>query len=137
MATVTMTGKEYQELLSQQAVMDELVRHIKASQQVRFPDESIFSYSLGKFAVSDKYPEWLHNLLVRDMVQQLLLLPAEEFERWVVSNQCYYAPKLRHFYSYAAEYSVNLLEYDATLKERWDLIKGEMEKNKEEPQDAE
>lgn len=132
MATVTMTGKEYQELLSQQALMDELVRHIKASQQVRFPDEPSYSFGTGKFAVSDKYPDWLHNLLVRDMVQQLLLLPAEEFERWVASSQCYYAPKLRNFCSYSLEYNVNLLEYDATLRERWDLARAELNRKEEE-----
>jgi hypothetical protein len=131
MATVTMTGKEFQEMLRQQEMADELVRHIKASQQVHFPEKPSF-YGVGKFAELNKFPDWLHNLLVRDMVQQLLHLPAEEFERWVATGQCYYAPKLRNFYSYDLEYNVNLLEYDAVLKERWDLVKAELNRKEEE-----
>lgn len=131
MATVTMTGKEFQEMLRQQEIADELVRHIKASQQVHFPEEPSF-YGAGKFAELNKFPDWLHNLLVRDMVQQLLHLPAEEFERWVATGQCHYAPKLRSFCSYALEYNVNLLECDAVLKERWDLAKAELNRKEEE-----
>lgn len=137
MAQVTMTGEEYQEFLGHRDRYAELLRHIKASQQVRFKKGAENIFGSGEFADIPKYPEWLQELLLRDMVQQLLLLPAEEFEHWVATDKHFYSPKHRNFSSYSVHYNTDLLLLDPMLKERWDLIKGEMEKNKEEPQDAE
>lgn len=137
MATVTMSGKEYQELLNQKEMAaEELIRHLKASQQVRFKQDKGNVFGSGEFPDIHKFPDWLQELLLHDMVQQLLLLPAEEFEHWVATDQHFYSPKHRNFSAYTAYYNTDLLLIDSTLKERWDLIKSEMNKNAGEP-DAE
>jgi hypothetical protein len=139
-----MSGKEYQELLNQKEMAAELIRHLKATQQVRFKQDKGNIFGSGEFAEITKFPDWLQELLIQDMVQQLLRLPAEEFEHWVATDQHLYSPKHHTFSTYKTHYNTDLLLIDSSLKERWDLIKGEMDRNssehdvvKEDPQDAE
>lgn len=132
MAQVSMTGKEYADLLRQVEQGSELIRYLKAERKVKFTEDNIHTYSSGEFSGRMRYPEWLQDLLVRDMVDQLLHKSAEEFGLWATTDHHFYNPKTRELNSWSQDTTVDLLEVSPELKERWDLVKAEVKAEIEE-----
>lgn len=137
MAQVSMTGKEYADLLRQVEQGSELIRYLKAERKVKFTEDNIHTYSSGEFPSRMRYPEWLQDLLVRDMVDQLLHKSAEEFGLWSTTDHHFYDPKTRELNSWSQDATVDLLEVSPELKERWDLVKAEVKAEIEEDTDNE
>lgn len=129
MAQVSMTGKEYADLLRQVEQGSELIRYLKAERKVKFTEDNIHTYSSGEFPGRRSYPEWLQDLLVRDMVDQLLHKSAEEFGLWATTDHHFYDTKTRELNSWSQDATVDLLEVSPELKERWDLVKAEIEED--------
>lgn len=123
MATVTMTGDEYNKMLRKIDQGAEIIQFLKAERKVKFAKDNINAYSSGKFPSLYKFPDWLQDNLIQDMVSQLLHMNAEEFGLWANTDHHYYSPKQRDFCSWNNEGNVDLLEYSQALKERWNLVK--------------
>lgn len=132
MAQVSMTGKEYADMLRQIEQGAEILRYLKAERKVKFTEDNIHTYSSGEFPSTSKFPDWLHEMLVKDMVDQLLHMDADEFGLWATTDHHFYSPKQRDFGSWGLEYGVDLLEVSPALKERWDLVKAEVKAEIEE-----
>lgn len=139
MAQVSMTGKEYADLLRQVEQGSGLIRYLKAERKVKFTEDSIHAYSSGEFPLNHTFPEWLQDMLVKDMVDQLLHMDADEFGLWATTDHHFYSPKSREFVRWGHNESVDLLEASPALKERWDLVKAEVKAEIEEgvPTDGE
>jgi hypothetical protein len=138
MSQVSMTGKEYADLLRQVEQESELIRYLKAERKVKFTEDNIQTYSAGGFPGRMHYPEWLQDLLVRDMVDQLLHKSAEEFGLWATTDHHFYDTKTRELNSWSQDATVDLLEVSPELKERWDLVKAEVKAEiKEDTKDGE
>ena len=132
MAQVSMAGNEYAEMLMDIAKGAEIIRHIVAERKVKFTKDNIHTYRSGEFPLSSTFPEWLQDLLVRDMVDQLLRKSAEEFGLWATTDHHFYDTKTRDLNSWSQDATVDLLEVSPELKERWDLVKAEIEEEIEE-----
>ena len=132
MAQVAMTGKEYADLLRQVEQGSELIQYLKAERKVKFTEDNIHTYSSGEMPRAVRFPEWLQDLLVRDMVDQLLHKSAEEFSLWATTDHHFYDPKTRELNSWSQDATVDLLEVSPELKERWDLVKAEVKAEIEE-----
>ena len=138
MAQVTMTGKEYADLLRQVEQGAEIIRFLKEERKIKFTEDNIRTYSAGEFPNRSKFPEELQDFLVQDMVQQLLHKQSEEFSLWALTDCHYYNPKSRDMTSWSQDDSFDLLEYSPALKERWDLARTEYHSgNKEDNEDGE
>jgi len=137
MAQVSMTGKEYADLLRQVEQGSELIRYFKAERKVKFTEDNIHTYSSGEFSSKTRYPEWLQDLLVHDMVDQLLHKSAEEFGLWATTDHHFYDTRTRELNSWSQDATVDLLEVSPELKERWDLVKAEVKAEIEEDTDNE
>lgn len=132
MAQVSMTGEEYAELLAKIEQGAEIIRFLKEERKVKFTEDNIHTYSAGEFSVKSKFPESIHELLVRDMVDQLLHMSAEEFGLWATTDHHFYSPKQQEFNCWSQNYNVDILECSPALKERWDLAKAEIKDDIEE-----
>ena len=126
MAQVSMTGNEYAEMLREIAQGAEIIRHLMAERKVKFTKDNIHTYSSGGFPLSSTFPEWLQDMLVKDMVDQLLRKSAEEFGLWATTDHHFYDTKTRELNSWRRDTAVDLLEVSLELKERWDLVKAEV-----------
>lgn len=132
MAQVSMTGKEYADMLRQIEQGADIIRYLKAERKVKFTEDNICTYSSGEFPLSHTFPEWLQDMLVKDMVDQLLHMDADEFGLWATTDHHFYSPKSREFDGWGHNESVDLLEVSPALKERWDLVKAEVKAEIEE-----
>ena len=132
MAQVTMTGNEYAEMLRKIEQGAEIIRFLKTERKVKFTEGNIRTYSSGKFPLSHTFPEWLQDILVKDMVDQLLHMDADEFGLWATTNHHFYHPKSREFDGWDHDENVDLLEYSSELKFRWDTFKAAAEAKKAE-----
>lgn len=130
MATVTMTGKEYFELMAQAEQGRELVEAIIKQNQVHF-NETTGRYCSCEWPNEDKRPEWLQQRLVDDMVDQLMNMSDEEFSQWAKTKEIYYHPVRKAFDGWQGDGRYDLLKANEHLKCRyeayWDEINGKEE----------
>ena len=132
MAQVSMTGNEYAEMLRKIEQGAEIIRYLKAERKVKFTEDNILTYSSGEFPLNHTFPEWLQDMLVKDMVDQLLHMDADEFGLWATTDHHFYNTKTRELNSWSQDATVDLLEVSPELKERWDLVKAEVKAEIEE-----
>lgn len=137
MAQVTMSSEEYIAMLRQIEQGADIIRYLKAERKVKFAEDNIRTYSSGEFPLNHTFPEWLQDMLVKDMVDQLLHMDADEFGLWATTDHHFYSPRSREFDGWGHNESVDLLEVSPALKERWDLVKAaaEVKKAEEEKDD--
>lgn len=126
MAQVSMTGNEYAEMLRKIEQGAEVIRFLKEERKIKFTEDNIRTYSCGEFPNYNKFPDWVNDMLLQDMANQLLHMPAEEFSLWATTEHHYYNPKGRDMNSWCADGNFDLLEVSPELKERWDLVKAEV-----------
>jgi hypothetical protein len=139
MAQVSMTGNEYAEMLRKIEQGAEIIRYLKAERKVKFTEDNIRIYSSGEFPPSHTFPEWLQDTLVRDMVDQLLHMDADEFGLWATTDHHFYDVKGREMNSWVQDRNIDLLEVSPELNERRELIRAEVktEIDEEVPTDGE
>lgn len=132
MAQVSMTGKEYEDLLQAKHQYEELIGFLKKERKIKFTEDNIHTYSSGEFTPSLKFPDTVQDLLAQDMVNQLLHMDADQFGLWTATDHHFYDVKGREMNSWAQDKNVDLLEFSPALKERWDLVKAEVKAEIEE-----
>lgn len=77
MATVTMSGKEYEEILSKIHQLESKVatceQWLKKCVQITFPDDSFDSWGAGRMpGPCNELPEWMRDTLLREIARQLM-----------------------------------------------------------------
>lgn len=77
MATVTMTGKEYEEILSEIHQLESKVaaceQWLKKCVQITFPDDSFNSWGAGRMpGPCNEIPEWMRDTMLREIARQLM-----------------------------------------------------------------
>ena len=137
MAQVSMTGKEFEELLQHKSRFLELLAFLKEERKVRFTPESTHNYTSGAFPAPQKFPEFINELLTQDMVEQLLRKDPDEFEIWARTDHYYYSIKDRELNGWTQDRNVNLLEVAPALKERWNLFQEGSKAEQEDGKDGE
>lgn len=137
MAQVSMTGKEFEELLQHKNRFLELLAFLKEERKVRFTPESTHNYTSGDFPSPQKFPGFINELLTQDMVEQLLRKDPDEFEIWARTDHYYYNIKDRELNGWTQDRNVNLLEIAPALKERWNLFQEGSKAEQEDGKDGE
>lgn len=132
MAQVSMTGKEYEDLLQAKHQYEELIGFLKKERKIKFTEDNIHTYSSGEFPTAQKFPDAITEALTLDMVSQLLHMDADEFGLWATTDHHFYDVKGREMNSWAQNRNIDLLELSPSLKERWDLVKAEVKAEIEE-----
>jgi len=141
MVQVTMTGPEYAELLEKERRLSDLMALYRKDRGFSVPKDSISTYSSGVFMDTFEFPTWLQYFLLKDMEEQLLLMPDEEFARLVKAEHYYYNPQEKSFraelYSSSRGYT-NMREFSKRIAQRWETIQQTLDKGesfREEEQD--
>ena len=132
MTQVTMTGKEYEDLLRVKHQYEDIIGFLEKERKVTFTPDNTGNYIAGEFPLNHTFPEWLQDMLVEDMVDQLLYMDADGFGLWATTDHHFYSPKSREFDEWGLNESVDLLEVSPALKERWDTFKAAAEAKKAE-----
>ena len=132
MAQVTMTGKEYEDLLWVKRQYEDLIGFLEKERKVTFTPDNIGSYSAGDFHRSRVLPAAITDILVENMVKQLLDKSDEEFALWASTEHHYYDVRGCELNSWSQEKNVDLLEYSSELRFRWDTFKAAAEAKKAE-----
>lgn len=137
MAQVTMTGKEYEDLLRVKHQYEDIIGFLEKERKVTFTPDNIGDYSAGDFHRSRVLPAAITDILVENMVEQLLDKSDEEFALWASTEHHYYDVHGCELNSWSQDATVDLLEVNPELKERWDLVKAEVKAEIEEDTDNE
>ena len=132
MAQVTMTGKEYEDLLWVKRQYEDLIGFLEKERKVTFTPDNIGNYSAGDFRRSRVLPAAITDILVENMVEQLLDKSDEEFALWASTEHHYYDVRGCELNSWSQEKNVDLLEYSSELRFRWDTFKAAAEAKKAE-----
>ena len=140
MATVTMSGKEYQEILRHQqdleqkvAEMEEWVKRITCVKLDA--DTPWYSWGVGSMPPSReiKLPKWVQDLMVYHLVHQIIRMPQDTINRLYQEGVHYYTPMEPYLGTYG---DIDLLNASDTLAECWEETQGLLqEKVKEEEAD--
>ena len=132
MTQVTMTGKEYEDLLRVKHQYEDIIRFLEKERKVTFTPDNIGDYRAGDFHRSKVLPTAITDTLVEDMVEQLLDKSDEEFALWASTEHHYYDVYGCELNSWSREKNVDLLKYSSGLKFRWDTFKAAAEAKKAE-----
>ena len=132
MTQVTMTGKEYEDLLRVKHQYEDIIGFLEKERKVTFTPDNIGNYSAGDFHRSNVLPTAITDILVENMVEQLLDKSDEEFALWASTEHHYYDVRGCELNSWSQEKNVDLLEYSSELKFRWDTFKAVAEAKKAE-----
>lgn len=128
MATVTMTGKEYGELLRKlddlTGKLDEVIKWTTASTKVTFPADDTWHPFV--FQNPGKMPEWLRQAKINSLCTNLVSLSNDELREWVAGGRHYYNPEEDHLQDWdGGEDTVDLLEvYE--LGDLWEEVWNEL-----------
>ena len=132
MTQVTMTGKEYEDLLRVKHQYEDIIGFLKKERKVTFTPDNIGDYNAGDFHRSSVLPADITDILVENMVEQLLDKSDEEFALWASTEHHYYDVYGCELNSWLQRKSVDLLEYSSELRSRWDTFKAAAEAKKAE-----
>lgn len=127
MTQVTMTGKEYEDLLRVKYQYEDIIGFLEKERKVTFTPDNIDNYHAGDFHRSSVLPAAITDILVENMVEQLLDKSDEEFALWASTEHHYYDVRGCELNSWLQEKSVDLLEYSSALRFRWDTFKAAAE----------
>lgn len=136
MTQVTMTGKEYEDLLRVKHQYEDIIGFLKKERKVTFTPDNIGNYSAGDFHRSSALPAAITDILVEDMVEQLLDKSDEEFALWASTEYHYYDVRGCELNSWSREKNVDLLEYSSELRFRRDTFKAAAEAKAEIEEDT-
>jgi hypothetical protein len=135
MAQVTMTGLEYIELMRKADQLEELINWFCKATQVRFPEDSIKSYTAGEFPEYVSLPKWLDEARINYMAGWLCDLPEDEFIRWIESGMRYLDLQEMSFARHNfGDHYVDLWEHPK-LRKVVEMVQKNLNEDKEDEQD--
>lgn len=120
MATVTMTGKEYAELLNRINTLEAKINDIRtwaeANAEMSFDEKTCNKWSAGYAAMDTPMPKWLQDIFAQKVIECLLKAPIETIQHMESNGINSYEPLERQVNSYGA---INLLALSEELRDRW------------------
>lgn len=120
MATVTMTGKEYAELLNRINTLEAKINDIRtwaeANAEMSFDERTLSKWSAGYAAMNTPMPKWLQDIFAQKVIECLLKVPIEVIQHMESKGIDCYEPLERQVNSYGA---IKLLELSEELRDRW------------------
>lgn len=124
MATVTMTGKEYEDMLNMKARYEELMFFMVGA---RFPkisdkDESDKWHIQETGNFLGECPSWLKRDVKAAVTNYVNLLSERQFKHLVEQDWLYYDAHAGEFCGYERNQSIIYLYDDPEFKARWDEV---------------
>lgn len=122
MATVTMTGAEYKELLLKmhelETRLEDVTNWLKACVQLDFPEDSFRSWGSGQMpGTSTKLPPWMHDIMFREVARQLMIQEVPVLKKLERTHSCNYVPFETNLSNYNGE---SVLPYFPGLEGVWE-----------------
>lgn len=122
MAQVTMTGKEYADLLNAENRYLDLMSKLTNDRKVHFNNREDMSYWDGDWPDVQKYPNWALDFMYSSMESWLLNLPEDEFTRWVKKGNFVYDPVGKRFSSWETDNGIDMRKYSSLIDKRCQVI---------------
>ena len=120
MATVTMTGKEYAELLNRINALEAKINDIRtwaeANAEMSFDEKTFNKWSAGYTALDTPMPKWLQDIFAQKVIACLLKAPIKVIQHMESNGINCYEPLERQVNSYGA---IKLLKLSDELRDRW------------------
>lgn len=121
MATVTMNGNEYKELLLKvhelETRVEDMTNWLKASVKLEVPEDSYSSWGAGKITGRATLPPWMHDIMFTEVARQLMCQEVPVLKKLEDNGAHYYAPFDTSLSNYSGE---DVLPYFKGLAKVWE-----------------
>jgi len=121
MATVTMTGKEYAEMLVKMHTLEiklqEVTQWLTDSAHLEIPEDSYTSWGAGKITGKAPLPKWMHDIMMAEVARQLMCQQVPVLKALEANGAHYYDPFDTNLSNYSGE---DVLNYHPNLRGVWE-----------------
>ena len=96
MATVTMTGKEYEEMLVKMHTLEtrvqEVTQWLKDSAHLEIPDDSYTRWCAGRLVGIAPLPKWMQDVMLQEVARQIMCQEVPVLKKLEAMGIHYYNP---------------------------------------------
>lgn len=121
MATVTMTGKEYEEMLVKMHTLEirvqEVTQWLKDSAHLEIPDDSYTRWCAGRLVGLAPLPKWMADVMYAEVARQLMCQEVPVLKKLEENGTHYYDPFDTSLRNYGGE---DVIPYFPGLDKVWE-----------------
>lgn len=122
MATVTMTGKEYAELLNRISTLEAKINDIRtwaeANAEMSFDGSTFSDWHAGYASLDTPMPKWLQDIFAQKVINCMLAAPIEAIQHMESKGINCYEPLERQVSSYGAIKLLNFRRNSVTAGQK-------------------
>ena len=121
MATVTMTGKEYEEMLVKMHMLEtkvqEITQWLKDCAHLEVPEDSYNSWGAGRITGRAPLPKWMSDVMFTEVARQLMCQEVPVLKKLEDNGAHFYEPFSTDLSNYSGE---DVLPYFKGLEKVWE-----------------